>query len=116
MITLGNYYSNTHKLKLTTSAATQVDFHLSGAERKAGGTITEMSRQDRITTATTTDIVDQNLAGIKTTINYISIKNNDAVTSNTITVLYFDGTNNLELYKTTLAAGERCEYTSGGFV
>lgn len=116
MITLGNQFSNTHKLKLQTSAAVDIDYYISGYERKAGGIITEFSRQNTISTATITDVVTQTNAGIKTTITYMSVRNTDATTSCDVTVLYYDSSINEELYKVTLAAGERFEYTSGGFL
>jgi len=115
LITFGNQFSNNNAIKVTTSAATNVDWYLSGYERKAGDTKTEFSRDNQITTATTTTLYTSSAAGIKVTMNYLSITNLDAVNPNTITVIYYDGTLNIQLHKAVLAAGEKLEYVNGGF-
>lgn len=116
MITFGNQYTNNNAIKVTTSAATNVDWYLAGYERKAGDKKNEFSRDGQITTATTTTLYTSSLSGIKVSMTYFSITNLDAVNPNTITVLYYDGTLTVQVHKAVLAAGEKLEYTDGGFV
>lgn len=102
-------------LKITTSAATNVDWYIAGYARKAGNIKTEFSDNGQITTATTTSIRASTQTEIKESINYMSITNLDAVTSNTVSVLFYDGTNTAQIHKAVLAAGEKLEFIDGWF-
>lgn len=106
------------KLKLTTSAAGDVDTHVTYMDCDNSSPPvpdTPQNENHTITTATTTDI----LAGIanaskRRTVQYVSIRNTHASVTNVVTVWLdaIDG-NDYELWKATLAPGDILTWSEG---
>ena len=63
-----------------------------------------------ITTATTTTIVSSPAASTQRQVKTLSLYNAHASSSNTITIQHYDGTTSVNMFKVTLAAGERAQY------
>ncbi len=62
---------------------------------------------------TPVDLVDPPLNGTdQITIDYLSVYNNDTANA-IVTINFYDGTNDHELFKATLAVGEKVEYVEG---
>jgi hypothetical protein len=98
---------------VTGQAVTAIDVHASWVDY-ASGTITPgRTNTASITTATTTTVVASPAASTQRNVKSLHIRNRDASLSCDITVKHTDGTNNLELIKVTLAAGDSLEYVEG---
>jgi hypothetical protein len=106
------------KLKLITSAAGDIDTHVTYMDcDNSSPPITDPpgNEQHTITTATTTDILAGNTSASKRrTVQGVSIRNTHASVSNDVTVVLdaIDG-NDYELKKVTLAPGEELTWSEG---
>jgi hypothetical protein len=76
-------------------------------------TITPGRSNTPILTATTTTVVGSPSSGVYRTVKTLTARNRHASTANTVTVVHTDGTNAMELFKATLAAGESLHYHEG---
>ena len=78
-----------------------------------GTTVTPGATDTLITLGapTTTDVVAAPSGTAKRNVKMINIRNQNANTANAITVQHYDGTNTIELYKTTLQPQETLQYT-----
>lgn len=103
------------KLQLVTDAAADIEWMSSYVTNNAG-TITPggSGPQPSITSATTTDIVGVPGSSEQRAVAGLNIRNNHASTSCTCTVRATDGTNNVDLHKVILLAGESLIYDECG--
>ena len=107
MLILG---STSDLLRVTTSAAGDVDVHASWVDNAAGAITPGRTNTAAITTAVTTTVVGSPAASTYRTVQTMLIRNVHASVANDITVTHTDGTNAQDVYKTTLAAGEAIHY------
>lgn len=99
-------HNNTNiKTIITTSSAAGIDVF--AYFRDQNGTLRPFF--EKITTATDTEL---DISTSSVVVDFLSIKNIHASTSNTITLKKNDGTNNVDIFKVTLAAGEVLQYES----
>ena len=101
----------TSTLAVVTSGAQSTDVHASyltlvGLVVKPGALNTHVAAA---VPAPGTTIVAGPAAGVRR-VKYVNIRNHDAATANTITVLHFDGTTTVKLFSVTLPAGYEIEY------
>lgn len=104
--------STSDKLRLTTSSTANIDVQASYVDY-AAGTITPDRKNTPISSATTTDIVAAPAASTQRNVKHVNIRNRHGSTSNDVTLIHTDGTNAMELFKCTLAAGEQLVFTDG---
>ena len=101
-------------VRLTTSAATStIEVHASFVDM-SGTTITPGRANTRITTATTTTIVDSPAASTQRNVKAIYVTNNSTGTNCIVGVEHFDGTNSIELMQFVLLPGESMGYREDG--
>ena len=101
-------------VRLTTSAATStIEVHASFVDM-SGATITPGRTNTRITTATTTTIVDSPAASTQRNVKAIYVTNNSTGTNCIVGVEHFDGTNSIELMQFVLLPGENMGYREDG--
>lgn len=101
-------------VRLTTSAATStIEVHASFVDM-SGTTITPGRANTRITTATTTTIVDSPAASTQRNVKAIYVTNNSTGTNCIVGVEHFDGTNSVELMQFVLLPGESMGYREDG--
>ena len=101
-------------VRLTTSAATStIEVHSSFVDM-SGTTITPGRANTRITTATTTTIVDSPAASTQRNVRAIYVTNNSTGTNCIVGVEHFDGINSVELVQFVLLPGERMGYREDG--
>lgn len=101
------------KVQLVTSAAALVDVHASAVDVvDATLAVSTYRRNTAITTATTTDVVLAVGAGNSRNVKRLNVRNKDTVGVD-VTVRHTDGTTTIDLFKTTLLAGETLVYSEG---
>ena len=101
-------------VRLTTSAATStIEVHASFVDM-SGTTITPGRANTRITTATTTTIVDSPAASTQRNVKAIYVTNNSTGTNCIVGVEHFDGINSVELMQFVLLPGESMGYREDG--
>ena len=106
--------STSDSVRLTTSAATStIEVHASFVDM-SGATITPGRANTRITTATTTTIVDSPAASTQRNVKAIYVTNNSTGTNCIVGVEHFDGTNSVELMQFVLLPGENMGYREDG--
>lgn len=98
---------------VTGQAVTAIDVHASWVDYASGTVTPGRTNTPSITTATTTTVVAAPGASTQRNVKTLNIRNRDASLSCDVTVKHTDGTNNLELIKITLAAGDVLEYVEG---
>lgn len=98
-------------LQIVTTAAGQIDVFAPYADLSAAGAVTVGRQVSRISTATTTTIVSAPGSGVTRNVKRVSVANNHASVSNTVTFQFYDGTNTIVFESFTLAAGERFSYS-----
>lgn len=98
---------------VTGSAATTIEVHTSYVDIN-GTTVTPNRTNTRITTATTTTIVDSPSSGTTRNVKGLYITNNSTGTNCDITVFHTDGTNQVELMQFVLLPGENMGYREDG--
>jgi hypothetical protein len=99
-------------LSLVTSSAADIDVSVSYRDEGTIKSALHGVKNTAITTATTTTILEGNTSGasgVTRVVASMSIRNVD-VTSNDVTVMLNDGTTDVEVFKTTLAAGSQLAY------
>jgi hypothetical protein len=101
--------STSDLVRVITSAAVNTDVHASLADLN-GTTVTPGRTNTPITTATTTTVVGSPGASTYRTVKTLTVRNRHASTAQTVTIVHTDGTNAMEIYKATLAAGESLHY------
>ena len=100
-------------IEVTTSAATNVDFHASYVDITTSA-FTPIEADGQITTATTTAIVASPGASTQRQVKAISITNTSTTTANTVSVFLDNGTSARLIFpNTTLSAGESLQYSDG---
>jgi hypothetical protein len=104
--------STADKLRVVTTTTAGLHVHASWVDNNAG-TITPGRTNTIISSATTTDVVASPAASTVRNIKTLDIRNDDASNANTVTVVHTDGTNALNIFKASLAAGEKLTYTEG---
>lgn len=98
--------STSDVIRVVTSAAGAVDVHASYIDHNAGTFTPGRTNTASITTATTTTVVGSPGASTQRNVKHLTVFNEHASVSQTITVEHFDGTTAETLWKGTLAAGE----------
>lgn len=98
--------SASDEIRVVTGTAADVDVHASYVDF-ASGVATPDRKNTLITTATTTDVVLAPAASTTRNVKTLIIRNRDSADATDITVIHFDGTNSVELWKSNLAAGEK---------
>lgn len=113
--------ANTDDLRVITSAAADIEVHLSAMQADASTPpvvqpAPNLGPLASITTATTTTILDTAAltSGHIVNVKHCNIYNNHASNSCVVTVDVDDGTNNTVLAEVTLLAGESLVLTQGG--
>lgn len=100
-------------IRINTSAAGDVHYFLSGVNVSIANRVSR-NNPGKITTATYTSVATRAGGaggGFKSEIDFISVYNNHATDPNTIEIVFSRSGTDYILYKTTLAAGERLEYS-----
>lgn len=98
---------------VTASAVSTINVHASYVDN-ASGVITPGRTNTNITTATTTTIVASPGASTQRNVKTIYIENNNASTSQVVTVQHFDGTTNSDIIQVTLGASENLNMRDDG--
>lgn len=102
-----------HKLSLVTSSSADIEVHESHVDLD-GSTATPGADNVQIATSPgPTDIVAAPAGTAKRGVHSLILRNKHAATSNDVTVKHTDGTQNVELIKATLLAGETLSYEKG---
>ena len=103
------------KIQIVTSASADIEYVASWVTNNAG-TITPggTGPTASITSATTTDVVPVPGSSEQRNVTGLNIRNNHASTSCDVTVRATDGTNNSDLMKATLLAGEALVLNENG--
>lgn len=105
--------STSDKIQVLTSAAGDIDVHATWIDN-ASGTITPgRTNSAPITTITTTDVVASPAASTQRNVQSLIIRNTHASVSNTVTVRHTDGTNAIDVFRTTLAPDEVIQFLDG---
>jgi hypothetical protein len=104
--------STADKIRLTTSAAGDIEVHSSWVDN-AAGVITPGRTNVNPTTATTTDLVASPAASTIRNVKTLNIRNVHANNANTLTVIHTDGTLAMEIFKCSLLAQETLTYVEG---
>ena len=110
--------ATTDKLQLTTSAATDIDVHVSFMDASMDNPPvvqgdTSSRQNTAITTAATTDILAAPAASTLRNTKTINVRNKSSSTSNDVTVIFDQNGTDFELIKVTLLAGQTLEYVEG---
>lgn len=110
--------STSDLVKIITASALNMDVACSYVDLDTSAASTQIPVPGRtlslITTATTTTTIVPALTGtFKRSIKTLSIYNRDASASNLTTVQLYDGTNNIDVVKVTILAGETLSYDEG---
>jgi hypothetical protein len=100
-------------IRLITSSTANIAVHASWMDL-SGTTVTPGRTNTAIASAATTTIVAAPTASTQRNIKTLTISNTHASTVNTVTVRYFDGTTEFQLFKRDLAAGEMVVYDEDG--
>ena len=103
------------QLQITTSAAADIHWFASVSKRTSFDS-EPLTYSGTITSATTTTIIDNTsgaTGGLSAAVEFLSIRNTHATDPNTVTVIYDNGTTDIQIYKAVLLAGERMEYNNG---
>jgi hypothetical protein len=103
--------STSDLLSLVTSATASIDCHASWVDNLSGAITPGRTNTATISTATTTTVVGSPAASTQRNVKSVFIRNRHATTPCDITLKHTDGTNNLELIKTTLQPGEELVYS-----
>lgn len=100
------------KIQIITGSAGNIDVHVSYIDL-ASGVVTAGRKNSKITTATTTDVVDPPGASTTRNTKTLHVANIHATNSNLVTIQHTDGTNAIQIEQITLLAGERIAYREG---
>ena len=103
--------STSDKIRLTTSSTANIDAHASWVDGLTA--ITPGRTNTTISSATTSDLVASPAGSTYRTVKTITIRNRHASTANDVTLIHTDGTNAMELFNATLAAGWALYYVEG---
>lgn len=98
---------------ITGTAVTAIDVHASWVDYASGTATPGRTNTASITGATTTTVVAAPASSTQRNVKTLNIRNRDAALSCDVTIKHTDGTNNLELIKMTLSAGDTLEYVEG---
>lgn len=99
-------------IQLTTSATAAIAVHADWVDNNSG-TITPGRTNTLTSSATTQTIVGSPASSTQRNLKTLSLRNNDASVSNTLTIQHTDGTTVAILFKITLAAGETLVWIEG---
>lgn len=103
--------STSDAISVVTSSAATTDVHASWLDNLSGSITPGRTNTASIASATTTTIVPSPAASTQRNVKTITIRNRHASTSQDVIVKHTDGTNNLEMFKCSLSAGEELIYT-----
>jgi hypothetical protein len=111
--------STSDLIRIITSAAGAIDVHASFANYDPAQPVNDRVTLGRtntasITTATTTTVVGFPGSGITRNVKALTISNEHASVTNTVTVEHFDGTNAETLWKGVLLPGEKVIFDAEG--
>jgi hypothetical protein len=104
--------STSDKIQVVSSSTAPLEIHATYLDND-GTTITPDRDNTEVTTATTTDVVSSPVAATYRNVKSLHIRNAHGSTSNTVTVRHTDGTTAVDIFSTTLAAGESIQYLDG---
>lgn len=96
--------STSDKIQLVTGSAVTMDVHCSWVDNNAG-TITPGRTNTSPSTATTTDIVAAPAASTYRNVKLITVRNESASSSNSVSILHTDGTTTVTLWAGVLLGG-----------
>ncbi len=101
-----NLTSTSDLIRVTTSAASQIEVHASYVDFNGTAVTPGRTNTPYITTATTTTVVPSPGSGVQRNIKHLNITNDHASVACVITVEHTDGTTAEELISVTLLSGE----------
>lgn len=101
-----NLTSTSDLIRVTTSAASQIEVHASYVDFNGTAVTPGRTNTPHITTATTTTVVPSPGSGVQRNIKHLNITNDHASVACVITVEHTDGTTAEELISVTLLSGE----------
>jgi hypothetical protein len=102
-------------VQMVTSGTADIDYHTSTVDHTTSGdTFAARQQKANVASAATTTIVSAPGAGKIGNVKWISARNKHASSANTLTFRHTDGTTTVELFKTTLQAGESVCMNSDG--
>ena len=105
--------ATTKSVRVTTSAATNVDYHASYVDVTTT-TFTPTEADGQITTATTTTVVSAPASSTQRQVKVLTVTNTSTTTANTVTALLTVSGTDRRLFPTvTLSAGESLQYEDG---
>jgi hypothetical protein len=109
--------STSDQLQIVTSAAAAVNVHTTWVDTvTSSGVVTPGRNNTAISTATTTSVAGSPTASHQRNVKTLHVRNADSTNDSDVTVQHSDGTNVVQLFKTTLKPGDSIEYTDqGGF-
>jgi hypothetical protein len=107
--------TTTDKFQVVTTAAGQIDVHTSYVDLNpsASPQTAPAPRDVRINTATTTDVVLSPASGVTRNVKFMTVGNNHASVTNTVSLQRTDGTTTVVIEQVTLAPLERMSYIEG---
>lgn len=106
--------STSDLVRVVTDATAEIEAHASWVDNNAGTITPGRTNTASITTATTTTVVGSPAASTQRNVKHLSIRNNHASTTCTVTVEHTDGTNVEGLIKVSLLAGESLRLDAAG--
>jgi hypothetical protein len=106
--------STSDLVRVVTDATADIEVHASWVDNNAGTITPGRTNTASITTATTTTVVGSPAASTQRNVKHLSIRNNHASTTCTVTVEHTDGTNVEGLIKVSLLAGESLRLDAAG--
>lgn len=100
------------KLRIITSSTADLDVYVGYNVIKTANRniVNPVSKGNKITTATTTNILTVLSNNDSFYIKTLTVRNIHNSTSNTVSIVYYDGTNSIILFKVTLTAGQSIIY------
>src|SRR6185503_2162121 len=101
-----NLDTNASVIRAVTSGTADIDVLASWTDFTPPSTFDSQNTPTLIVTATTTTLVGAPSTGTTRNVRGLNIRNSHASSSNTVRIEFFDGTNIVELFNVTLAAGE----------
>lgn len=103
--------ASTDALRVVTTAAVQTWVHVSAVDLTvATAAVSPLRQNSSISTATTTAVLSAPASGTVRTVKTCTIRNAHATTSQTVTVVHYDGTLASELLTSVLPAGYAIHY------
>ena len=102
----------TDSLKITTSSAASIEYHISYAEHSSSS-VTAIETAGSISSATTTTVISTSAAGIRRQVRGINILNTSSFQTLTVSVLIDISGSSTTIFKCILKSGESANFTEG---